>query len=198
MSSRLAVFRLGLGARHWSTALALLAAVVSGSAAWVDDVFADEPPAAVKAPELTGVSRWINSDGIALADQKGKVVVLHFWAFACSNCQRNLPAYNQWRKDFAKDEVVVIGIHTPETAAEADAQKVAAQVKKRKITYPVAVDNDGAVWKAYENRYWPSVYLIDKQGRVRFRWEGELEYQNAGGDRTLRAKIKELLTEDKP
>ena len=66
-----------------------------------------------------------------------------------------------------------------------------------RISYPVAVDSDGKTWKAYENRSWPSIYLIDKQGQIRYRWEGELEYQNAGGDRIVRAKIKELVAEDK-
>ena len=148
-----------------------------------------------KAPELTQIDHWINSDGLKLADQKGKVVVLHFWTFDCINCQHNLPYYNKWQTDFAKDGVQIIGVHTPETSFEADPKNVATQVKKRDIKYAVAVDTDGATWKAYENRFWPSIYLIDKQGRIRYRWEGELEYKNAGGDKTLRAQIRALLAE---
>jgi thiol-disulfide isomerase/thioredoxin len=158
-----------------------------------------EPQAELrKAPELASIASWSNSDPITLADQKGKIVMLHFWAFSCINCQRNLPHYNQWRKDFAEDKVQIIGVHTPETADEADVSNVAVQVKKRGIKYPVAVDSDAATWKAYENRYWPTVYLIDQQGRVRYRWEGELEYKKAGGDRIVRQKIKDLLAEEKP
>ena len=150
-----------------------------------------------KAPELTQIDHWINTDGLKLADQKGKVVVLHFWTFGCINCQHNLPYYNKWQAEFAKEDLQIIGVHTPETKPEADPKTVAAQVAKRKIKYPVAIDTDGATWKAYENRFWPSIYLIDKQGQIRYRWEGELEYQNAGGDKLVRAKIKELLADAK-
>jgi thiol-disulfide isomerase/thioredoxin len=146
-----------------------------------------------KAPELTQIEHWINSDGLKLADQKGKVVALHFWTFGCINCQHNLPYYNKWQADFANEDVQIIGVHTPETRGEADPKTVAAQVARLKIKYPVAIDTDGATWKAYHNRYWPSIYLIDKQGQLRYRWEGELEFQDAGGDKLLRAKIKELL-----
>jgi peroxiredoxin len=148
-----------------------------------------------KAPELTQIDRWINSDGLKLADQKGKVVVLHFWTYACINCQHNLPYYNKWQEDFAKEDVQIIGVHTPETNGEADPKNVSAEIKKLNIKFPVAVDLDSATWKAYDNHYWPSIYLIDKQGLIRYRWDGELEYQNAGGDRILRGKIKELLAE---
>jgi peroxiredoxin len=150
-----------------------------------------------KAPELTQIDHWINSDGLKLAEQKGKVVVLHFWTFGCINCQHNLPYYNKWQADFSHDDVQIIGVHTPETSGEADPETVAAQVARLKIQYPVAIDTDGATWKAYENRSWPSVYVIDKQGQIRYRWEGELEYQDAGGNKLMRTKIKELLAEAK-
>ncbi len=123
--------------------------------------------------------------------------MLHFWTFGCINCQHNLPYYNQWQADFAKDDVQIIGVHTPETSVEANPKTAATQVTKLKIKYPVAIDTDGATWKAYENRFWPSIYLIDKQGQIRYRWEGELEYQDAGGDKLMRTKIKELLAEAK-
>jgi peroxiredoxin len=150
-----------------------------------------------KAPELTQIDHWINSDGLKLAEQKGKVVVLHFWTFGCINCQHNLPYYNKWQADFSHDDVQIIGVHTPETSGEADPKTVATQAVKLKIKYPVAIDTDGATWKAYENRFWPSIYLIDKRGQIRYRWEGELEYQDAGGEKLVRAKIKELLAEAK-
>jgi peroxiredoxin len=150
-----------------------------------------------KAPELTQIDHWINTDGLKLSDQRGKVVVLHFWTFGCINCQHNLPYYNKWQADFAKEDVQIIGVHTPETTVEADPKTVATQAAKLKIKYPVAIDSDGATWKAYENRFWPSIYLIDKQGQIRYRWEGELEYRDAGGDKLLRVKIKELLADPK-
>lgn len=156
---------------------------------------AQPTPTELTAPELAGISQWINSRPLMLKKLRGKVVVLHFWTFGCTNCQRNLPYYNRWRTDFSKDGLQIIGVHTPETAEEAVASNVAARVKDLGIKYPIAVDQDRATWKAYNNRYWPSIYLIDKQGHIRFHWDGELEYQDARGDKTIREKIKELLAE---
>jgi peroxiredoxin len=150
---------------------------------------------APQAPEPVKIAKWINSDGFTLASQRGKVVVLHFWTFGCINCQHNLPYYNKWRKEFSEKDVEIIGIHTPETDGEANIDNVVAQVPKLEITYPVAVDNERATWKAYENRCWPTVYVIDREGRVRYHWEGELEYQNAGGDTKVRSVIKQLVSE---
>ena len=148
-----------------------------------------------KAPELTQIDHWINSEGLKLADQRGKVVVLHFWTFGCINCQRNLPIYDAWQRDFSGKDVQIIGVHTPETDDEAKTEKIVAQVKKRHIEYPVAFDRDGDSWRAYGNRYWPAVYLIDRHGKVRFRWEGELESNGAGGDAIMRRRIEALLAE---
>ena len=121
--------------------------------------------------------------------------MLHFWTFGCINCQRNLPHYNKWQQEFAGHDVQLIGIHTPESAEESDPANVEASVKELGIKYPVAVDNDQATWQAYANRYWPSIYVIDKQGKVAYRWDGELEFRGAGGDKIVRAKIRELLAE---
>lgn len=148
------------------------------------------------APPMTGVTHWINSQPIELAKLRGKVVVLHFWTFGCINCQRNLPYYNKWREEFDPEHVAIIGVHTPELQQEADLRNVEAAVKRLGIKYPVAVDNAEETWKAYRNRYWPSIYLIDKRGRVRSRWDGELESQGRGGDKLLRARIKALVDED--
>ncbi len=147
------------------------------------------------APELAGIQGWENSKGTTIAASKGKVVVLHFWTFGCINCQRNLPLYNGWQKDFAGKDLQLIGVHTPETDDETKAGNIIAQVKKRHIEYPVAFDRNGDTWKAYGNRYWPAVYLIDRHGKVRFRWEGELESGGAGGDAIMRKRIEALLAE---
>jgi thiol-disulfide isomerase/thioredoxin len=151
---------------------------------------------APRAPEPAAIARWINSNPLTLEGQRGKVVVLHFWTFGCINCRHNLPYYNQWRKDFPEEQLEIVGVHTPETDGEADEENVVAQVKQLGVTYPVAIDNDRATWQAYKNRFWPAIYLIDKSGRVRYRWDGELEYKDAGGDRKLRSYIKKLLAED--
>jgi thiol-disulfide isomerase/thioredoxin len=130
-----------------------------------------------KAPELTQIDHWINSEGLKLVDQKGKVVVLHFWTFGCSNCQHNLLYYNKWQADFAKDDVQIIGVHTPETNFEADPNTVSAQVTKLKINWSTA---ELAATKQCETRlqsYWPKesshgilhilagVYSARKEGR---------------------------------
>jgi peroxiredoxin len=154
---------------------------------------ADEPRP--PAPQFAGISQWLNSKPLTIESQRGKVVVLHFWTFDCINCQHNLPYYSRWRHDFAEKDVQIIGVHTPETSDEADAQQVASHVKQLGIEYPVAIDGNRATWAAYNNRVWPSVYLIDKQGRIRYRWDGELEYQDAGGDKLVRVKIEALLAE---
>jgi thiol-disulfide isomerase/thioredoxin len=115
---------------------------------------ADEPPSpAPMAPQLAGISQWLNSNPLTIESQRGKVVVLHFWTFGCINCQHNLPYYSRWRHDFAEKDVQIIGVHTPETTDEADPQHVASHVRQLGITYPVAVDGDHATWEAYNNRY---------------------------------------------
>jgi peroxiredoxin len=148
-----------------------------------------------QAPEFAGIARWINGDVIKLANLQGKVIVLHFWTFGCINCQRNLPLYNRWYADFTKSDVQIIGVHTPETNGEGELESVTANVQKLGIKYPVAVDNERATWDAYGNRYWPSVYLIDKRGQVRYRWDGELESGGQHGDAVIRGKVRELLAE---
>ena len=121
------------------------------------------------------------------------MTIVHFWTFGCINCKRNLPAYDRWWRRFADKGVVVIGIHTPETEAERDPANVAKKVKELGIAYPVLLDSDHQNWNRWQQRIWPAIYLIDKQGRVRYLWEGELEYQNAGGEAKMTRLIVELL-----
>jgi thiol-disulfide isomerase/thioredoxin len=149
----------------------------------------------IPAPELTGDS-WLNvpkGSSLSLASRKGKVTIVHFWTFGCINCKRNLPAYDRWSKRLAGYGVVVIGIHTPETEAERDPANVARKVKELGIAYPVLLDSEHQNWKRWQQSIWPAIYLIDKQGRVRYLWEGELEYQNAGGEAKMNRLIVELL-----
>jgi peroxiredoxin len=147
------------------------------------------------APDLTG-DVWLNvpkGTKLSLASRKGKVTIVHFWTFACINCKRNLAAYDRWWRRFAENGVVVIGIHTPETEPERDPTNVAKKVKELGITYPVLLDSDHQNWNRWQQRIWPAIYLIDKQGRVRYLWEGELEYENAGGEAKMTRLIMELL-----
>jgi thiol-disulfide isomerase/thioredoxin len=149
----------------------------------------------VRAPELKGIDEWINSKPTSLNDLKGKVVVVHFWAFGCINCIHNQPHYTAWHKDFAKKGLTIIGVHTPETAAEKKIENVRKKVKDNGMKYPIAVDGSYKTWQAWGNRFWPCVYLIDKKGNVRYRWEGELNWKDTKGEKIMRKKIEDLLAE---
>ena len=148
-----------------------------------------------EAPELRSVDQWINGESLSLKSRRGNVIAVHFWAFGCINCQRNLPHYQAWYEKFPKTGFTIIGIHTPETERERSVDNLRASIEERAIHYPVAVDAAAENWKAWGNNMWPSVYLIDKQGRVRYWWYGELNWQNAKGEQFMRGKIEELLAE---
>jgi thiol-disulfide isomerase/thioredoxin len=147
------------------------------------------------APELRGVESWINSPPLTLKQLRGKVVVVHFWAFGCINCVRNLPHYQSWYEKFPQSQVTIIGIQTPETAAEREIDNLRANVTERQIKYPVAFDAQAENWKAWANNMWPSVYLVDRQGQVRTWWYGELNWQGAKGEEAMRKRIASLLAE---
>ena len=147
------------------------------------------------APELRGVTAWINSSPISLEQLRGQVVVVHFWAFGCINCIRNLPHYQGWQEKYANSGLTIIGIQTPETDSEKKLENLKRNVIERKIAYPVAFDASSENWKAWGNNMWPSVYLIDKQGRVRNWWYGELNWEGAKGEEFFRQRIEELLKE---
>jgi peroxiredoxin len=147
------------------------------------------------APEFVGIEEWINSEPLTMADLKGKVVVVHFFAFGCSNCINNYPWYREWHDAFAGKDVVLIGIHTPETQAETDNNSLRESLTHHKLNFPVAVDKEKKMWTAWYNGIWPSVYIIDREGRVRYWWYGELDWQGAGNQKVARKQIEELLAE---
>src|SRR5262245_28302875 len=147
----------------------------------------------VPAPEFTGVTDWINSKPLKLSDQKGKVVVVHFWTNGCINCIHNYPHYRAWQDKYKSEtNFLMVGIHTPEFDSEKDVARIKDRMAKNKLTFAVAVDNKGTNWKAWDNRSWPCVYVVDKNGVVRFRWEGEL---GDDGYKKLTQKIDRLLAE---
>jgi thiol-disulfide isomerase/thioredoxin len=141
------------------------------------------------APELTNTI-WLNVDApLRLADLRGKVVLLDMWTFDCINCQHVLPALKSWHNHYADQGLVIIGNHYPEFSYEADLNNLKAAVTKNGILYPVAQDNDGATWNAYKNQYWPTMYLIDKNGHIRYVHIGEGAYDET------EAVIQALLNE---
>jgi thiol-disulfide isomerase/thioredoxin len=142
------------------------------------------------APELTNTV-WLNTDKpLRLADLRGKVVLLEFWTFDCINCQHVIPSVRGWYEKYRAQGLVVIGDHFPEFDFERDLNNLRDALTRLNVPYPVAQDNDGATWWAYDQRYWPTVYLIDKSGNIRYQHIGEGAY-----DETEQA-IEALLAED--
>jgi thiol-disulfide isomerase/thioredoxin len=138
-------------------------------------------PVLGRAPELVGVDPWFNSpDGepLRLAALRDRVVLLEFWTFACVNCQRTLPflrrMHDQYQPDFT-----VVGVHTPEFPFERSAENVERAVREQGLEYPVGLDNDFVAWNAYGNRYWPTMYLVDRAGQIRYTHIGEGNYGRA-------------------
>lgn len=125
------------------------------------------------APELGSKGPWINSAPLTLQALRGKVVLVHFWTFACINCQRTLPQVKEAWKTYKDRGFVVIGVHSPELAFEKSEKNVREAVIKDGITYPVVIDGDFATWNAYQNRYWPAFYLIDTKDAIRYIHFGE-------------------------
>ena len=140
-------------------------------------------------PELAGATAWLNSKPLTRASLRGKVVVLDFWTYSCINCLRALPYVNAWYERYKDSGLVIIGVHSPEFEFEKDTDNVRQAVQKFGIQYPVAVDSDMALWKAFNNRFWPAHYFVDAQGRIRGHHFGEGKY--ARSERTIR----QLLTE---
>ena len=142
-------------------------------------------------PSLNGAVEWLNSPALTNESLKGKVVLVDFWTFDCINCQHTLPYVKDWAKKYEKDGLVVIGVHTPEYGFERIIDNVKDQVKKLGITYPVAIDNNYAIWRNFDNQYWPAHYLIDAKGQVRYTHFGEGSYD------TQEKVIQQLLEESK-
>ncbi|MDU9022917.1 cytochrome c biogenesis protein DipZ [Pseudomonas corrugata] len=127
-------------------------------------------------PSLDGAVQWLNSPPLDSEALKGKVVLVDFWTYDCINCQHTLPHVNDWAKKYKKDGLVVIGVHTPEYGYEKIIDNVRQQVRKLDINYPVAIDNQYAIWRAFNNQYWPAHYFIDAKGQVRYSHFGEGRY----------------------
>lgn len=135
-------------------------------------------------PEFQGINQWLNSPPLNTANLKGKVVLVQFWTFACINCQRTLPYITRWHQQYASQGLQVIGVHTPEFPFEQDINNVKAALKRHKITYPVPQDNQFKTWQAYQNQYWPHLFLADRQGVLRYDHIGEGAYDET--EQTIR------------
>lgn len=147
------------------------------------------------APEFATVEHWINSQPLTMSQLRGKVVLVHFYAFQCHNCHANFDIYKRWHDELAKQGVVVVGIQTPETSRERDPNAVRSAAKDRQLEFPVIIDLESENWKAWGNTMWPTVYVVDKKGYIRHWWQGELNWKGATGDETIENLVSELLQE---
>lgn len=141
------------------------------------------------APELRGVHPWLNTPGgapLTLAGLSGRVVLVEFWTFACGNCQRTVPFLRRMHRRYGP-ELVVVGVHTPEFPFEQPVRNVERAVRDRGIAFPVGLDPDYQAWNAYGNQYWPSQYVVDSAGRIRYTHIGE------GGYGRMESAIRALL-----
>src|SRR5882724_8334823 len=140
-------------------------------------------------PSLSGASEWLNSKPLTAEDLKGKVVLVDFWTYSCINCLRSIPCVRAWAEKYRDHGLVVIGVHAPEFAFERNVDNVRKAVATLKISYPVAIDNEYMIWRAFENEYWPAHYFIDAKGQIRHQHFGEGDYDES--ERTLQKLLAE-------
>ena len=181
----------------------LLAAVLATAvgvpiAGFLGDIYVPQPttPTGVRVPFLHGfppaqianqrelaslerADEWLNSSALTAPDLRGKIVLIDFWTYTCINWLRQLPYVRAWHEKYRDQGLVVIGVHAPEFAFEKNTNNVRWAVKDMRIDYPIAVDNDHVIWRAFRNQYWPALYFIDSQGRVRHHHFGEGAYEQS-------------------
>lgn len=141
------------------------------------------------APSLDGAVEWLNSPPLATEQLRGKVVLVYFWTYSCINCIRTIPYVRAWAEKYKDLGLVIIGVHTPEFAFEKKIDNVRSAVDDFKIGYPVAIDNDYRIWRAFRNNYWPAQYLIDANGQIRYHLFGEGSY--ATTEKAIRGLLHE-------
>lgn len=140
------------------------------------------------APELAG-GNWINSAPLKLKDLRGRVVLIEFWTFACYNCRNTVPFVKGWDDRYREKGLTIIGVHSPEFDEEKNIENLRREVTSLGITYPVVTDNDYQTWNAYKVEAWPTIFLLDKQGRIRWTHVGEGNYDDT------EQRIQKLLAE---
>jgi thiol-disulfide isomerase/thioredoxin len=146
-------------------------------------------PVEGKLPSLRNATAWLNSAPLTPAELRGKVVLVEFWTYSCINWRRQLPYVRAWAEKYKGQGLVVIGVHAPEFSFEKDVDNVRQAAKELHIDYPIAIDNDHAIWRDFNNEYWPALYFVDAQGRIRHHQFGEGEYVQS------ELVIQQLLTE---
>src|SRR4249920_4006877 len=133
----------------------------------------------LRMPALDGATGWLNSEPPGPAELRGQVVVVNFWTLTCINWLRQEPYVRAWSQAYRREGLVVIGVHTPEFSFEHEIDRVRLAIKERAIDYPVAVDSDYEIWRAFDNHYWPALYFIDADGIIRDHHFGEGRYEES-------------------
>ena len=149
-------------------------------------------PSPQPAPEFRKIRTWFNSAPLTMDQLRGKVVLVDFWTYDCSNCLRHLPHVKAWQEKYRAQGLVVVGVHTPEFAHERSTANVKEAIRRLQITHAVAQDNDYATWQAFGNQFWPADYLIDRSGRLVYMHYGEGDYA------AVSQRIEALLGEPDP
>ena len=170
----------------WLTAI-LATAVAAPMANSAEDNSVTQPTIATASrlpieggmPSFAGATGWLNSPPLTAAELRGKVVLVEFWTYSCINWLRTLPYVRAWAAKYRDQGLVVIGVHTPEFPFEKDLDNIGRAAKGMRIDYPIAVDSDYGIWHAFNNDYWPALYFIDAQGRIRHHYYGEGEYEQS-------------------
>ena len=180
-------FRAGAGAPRHPTEVAAGNQAMKTSNPTMTMKAADDLPIEDDLPSLSGAVQWLNSPPLTDAALKGKVVLIDFWTYSCINCLRELPYVRAWAEKYKDHGLVVIGVHAPEFAFERNDDNVKRAVAQLKLDFPIATDNDYAIWRAFDNEYWPAEYFVDARGRIRHHQFGEGDYA------TSERIIQELL-----
>ncbi|MFQ5934129.1 MAG: redoxin family protein, partial [Dehalococcoidia bacterium] len=141
------------------------------------------------APELMGITGWLNSEPLALEELRGQVVLIDFWTYTCVNCIRTFPYLKEWHDKYSDNGLVIIGVHSPEFEFEKKAENVVRAIEHHGLGWPVAQDNDFETWMAFNNHFWPAKYLLDEHGVIRYRHFGEGAYDET--ERNIRGLLEE-------
>jgi len=169
-------------------------AMLAGGAMMMAANHSDALPIEGTLPPLDGAVQWLNSPPLSAEALKGKVVLVDFWTYSCINCLRSLPYVKAWAEKYHDQGLVVIGVHAPEFAFERDVNNVSQAIKDLGITYPVAIDNNYKIWRAFNNQYWPAHYFADAKGQIRYHHFGEGDY--AESERVIQQLLREAGAKD--
>jgi thiol-disulfide isomerase/thioredoxin len=169
----------------------LLSVILASAIAGSSDGFAQEASTTQQAkPKLShlpiegdlpaaNATEWLNSRPLTAADLRGKVILIDFWNYSCVNWRRTLPYVRAWADKYKDHGLVVIGVHTPEFEFEKNVDNVRRAAKDMKIDYPIAIDSDRSIWRAFNNDFWPALYFVDSEGRIRHHYWGEGRYEQS-------------------